>query len=302
MLETGRFALTTPGTRSRASPESSVILTEELIEEFLESLREMGRIQETISAYQHKLRLLFVWLPEDKCICRGTLDAWRKALLAQGYAPRTVNVCISAANSLLEYCGRRELQIGQPLTAKSAIQPELTRTEYLRLLSTARTLGKEREYLLIKVFGTTGLTPHDLPLLTAEAAELGKITVSGAVLHIPDCLQLELLDYAGRQGISSGPLFVTKSGRQLRRTNITKLIQSLCRDARVAEEKVTPRCLKKLYQATQAGIQANISLLVEQAHDRLLETEQLAVGWKQEEPVGRARPAKVRTGRYTGIP
>lgn len=49
------------------------------------------------------------------------------------------------------------------------------------------------------------------------------------------------------------------------------------------EEKANPRCLRKLYQATQESIRANLVLLMEQSYDRLLETEQLAIGWEQEE-------------------
>ena len=37
--------------------------------------------------------------------------------------------------------------------------------------------------------------------------------------------------------------------------------------------------MKRLWQSTQDGIRAQIDLLVEQAYDRLMETEQLAVGW-----------------------
>ena len=37
---------------------------------------------------------------------------------------------------------------------------------------------------------------------------------------------------------------------------------------------------RKLYQTTQASIQENVVLLVEQAYDRLLEKEQLTIGWK----------------------
>ena len=47
------------------------------------------------------------------------------------------------------------------------------------------------------------------------------------------------------------------------------------------EEKGNPRCLKRLYQSTRAGIEDNISLLVEQAHSRLLEQEQLEIGWAE---------------------
>ncbi len=72
----------------------------------------------------------------------------------------------------------------------------------------------------------------------------------------------------------------------LQRTNITKWIQNLGHDAQVEEEKATPRCLRKLYQTTQASIQDEISLLVLQTYDRMLEAEQRAIGWRQMEAAG----------------
>lgn len=286
MPRTNLPMLTAPDSRPRARPRGDAdgfALSTELLDEFLDFLAEHGRTPETVKTYRFKLYQLYDWLPEGKRIYRGTLEKWRKALLDDGYAPRTVNLCMSAANSLLEVHGWRELQVGKPLEPEGDIQPELTRTEYLRLLSTARTLGREREYLMVKVFAATGIGVQNLPRLTAEAARAGKIKLPAAVVHIPDCLREELLDYAERQGISAGPLFVNRDGRPYTRNGVTSLIQRLCADARVPEEKANPRCLKKLYQSTQASIQANIALLVEQSHDRLLETEQLAIGWKQGE-------------------
>ena len=46
--------------------------------------------------------------------------------------------------------------------------------------------------------------------------------------------------------------------------------------------KGSPHCLKRLYQSTRSGIEENIALLVEQAHARLLEQEQLEIGWDSE--------------------
>lgn len=266
----------------KVQTDNSILLSPELIEEYLEVLTEKGCTPETLKAYQMKLGQLYQYLPEDKLIRTDTLTQWQAALLETGYAPSTVNTCTAAANGLVVYCGHREFQVEKPLKCEYGIQPELTRNEYLRLLSTARILNKQQAYLLVKLFATTGLPLNDLPRLTVEAVVCGTITSPGSILHIPECLRLELLDYIQREGISSGPVFVTKAGSKLRRTNVTKLIQSLCHDARVPEEKATPRCLKKLYQATQASIHGNLSLLMEQAHDRLLETEQLAIGWKQE--------------------
>lgn len=257
-----------------------LFLTPELFDEFLDGLQRKSRTPDTLLTYRRSLNLLYEYLQEEKLLCRGTLDTWRNHLLESGYAPRTVNRCISAANSLLEYCGRRELQAPAPLKLERAVQPELTRSEYLRLLSTARTLGWERVYLLVKVFGSMGLTLRELPRLTVEAVKEGRLYLSGLVLHIPACLQKELLDFADRKGVMAGPLFVTRSGTPIRRTTVTAYIQRLARDACVPPEKCNPRCLRKLYLTTQENIRSNLSLLIEQAHDRMLETEQLAIGWK----------------------
>ena len=36
-----------------------------------------------------------------------------------------------------------------------------------------------------------------------------------------------------------------------------------------------------MYQATREGIERNVALLVERAQERLLEEEQLTVGWEE---------------------
>lgn len=76
-------------------------------------------------------------------------------------------------------------------------------------------------------------------------------------------------------------MFVTRTGRLLSRTSVTGAIQSLAHDARVPPEKCNPRCLRKLYQSTMAGIEASVYLLVEQTHERLLDQEQLTIGWTE---------------------
>ena len=40
-----------------------------------------------------------------------------------------------------------------------------------------------------------------------------------------------------------------------------------------------PRCLRKLCLVTQTEIEHSVRLLAEQSYERMLDTEQLAVGW-----------------------
>lgn len=258
----------------------------EQVDAYLNDLQTRGRTPETIRTYRRNLLLLFEALPKSGRLDHRTLIRWRDAMLKQGYTPRTVNVRLASANGFLDYLGLRDYQLPMQLKpTEDDIQPELTRNEYLRLLSVARTLDKGRTYFMVKVFAILGLTVHDLPKLTAEAVEKGVFTTSAnrsrQIIHIPNCLQAELLGYLQREGIRSGPVFCTRNGKPICRAAVTACIQQLSRDARVAPEKCNPRCLRKLCQSTRAGVQQSISLLVEQALDRMLEQEQITIGWEE---------------------
>lgn len=102
---------------------------------------------------------------------------------------------------------------------------------------------------------------------------------SREIIRLPVSICRELLGYAERKNIRSGPIFRTRDGMPISRNNVTISIRQLCVAAGVPEEKGSPRCLRKLYQSTRAGIERSISLLIDQAQDRLLEEEQLTVGW-----------------------
>lgn len=258
----------------------------EQVDAYLNDLQTRGRTPGTIRTYRRNLLLLFGALPKNRRLDHRTLIRWRDAMLKQGYTPRTVNVRLASANGFLDYLGLRDYQLPMQLKpAEDDIQPELTRNEYLRLLSVARTLDKGRTYFMVKVFAILGLTVHDLPKLTAEAVEKGVFTTSAnrsrQIIRIPNCLQTELLGYLQREGIRSGPVFCTRNGKPICRAAVTACIQQLSRDARVAPEKCNPRCLRKLCQSTRAGVQQSISLLVEQALDRMLEQEQITIGWEE---------------------
>ena len=267
-----------------------VVLTKELMEQFLEEMNSKGFGRTSLETYRNRLNLLYKLLPEDKCIRKGTVEAWQQVLCEKGYAMRTVNNAISVANSFLAWLGRRELQAEKMHSCKEDVQPELTRKEYLRFLSTAINLGKEQAYLLIKIFATTSITLQELQKLTVESVRENRVLVRDhgcqRMIHIPACVRSELLCYAAQKGIYRGPIFVTKAGKPLKRTSVSSVINRLCHDAQVPKEKGNPRCLKRLYQTTQAGIEANIALLVEQAHDNIVEREQLSIGWSFENVSG----------------
>ncbi len=264
--------------------ETGVLLTQESIEQFLDACQSRGRVEGTLQWYRRGLNRLYQALPEDKFIRQGALERWREELVEMEYTPGTVNMFLSIANSYLDFVGHRECQLASQLKPKSSLQPELTREEYVQLLRTAKALDKERLYLLIKLFASTGLSVQELPNVTVEAVQKGEIIhfphkVEQRV-RIPECLRKELLGYIRRNGYTSGPIFQNKDGGPLNRTYVSIAIRRLCVEARIPEEKGNPRCLKRLYQNTRSDIENNVAMLVEQALDRVLEREQRAIGWE----------------------
>ena len=273
---------------SRENP--GICIRREHFQSYLDKLAAKGRSLETIQTYAAKLEALYEFLPAQKQITRKVLADWRSELM-QHYSPSTVNTYFSVVNGLLEHMGRRDLQLPERLEAEPELSPELTRAEYLRLLRAAKVLGRERTYLMIKIFALVGPRVGELPQITAETVQAGRLLLTEQgerqYVSIPAGLRGELLNYIQRTGISSGPVFVTRNGRPLRRTQVTAEIRALCQDARVDEEKGNPRSLRKLHKTTLDNTERSVRRLVEQSYERMLETEQLSAGWEAE-PVRKA--------------
>ena len=261
-----------------------VKISREDIDGFIQHMLNSGFKPGTVKQYQYCLNRFYEDLVEDKTVYEGSIDSWRDKMLAKGFAPRTINTSISAVNRLLGYLGRRDLQTTERAKTQDSEVPELSRAEYLRMLSTAKSLGKEKAYLLTKVFASMVLPVQELKLLTVEAVKKGFVelpALGGKVdkLSVPTGLQQELLSYARRNNITGGPIFQTRDGKPMWRTNVTFVIGNLCEEARVPVEKGNPRCLRQLYQQTMAGIEENIARLVKQEYSRLLDCEQAYIGW-----------------------
>ena len=64
-----------------------VVLTKELMEQFLEEMNSKGFGRTSLETYRNRLNLLYKLLPEDKCIRKGTVEAWQQVLWGQMSAP-----------------------------------------------------------------------------------------------------------------------------------------------------------------------------------------------------------------------
>ena len=256
-------------------------INQEKIDMFLEHFRKKGRGASTLDSYRRVLEKLCHNFPDPGILDSDSLASWREALEKEDCSIQTKNVRIAAVNSYASFYGRNDLRL-LPFRNHTSEEPEeLTREEYLRLLQTAKLHENERLYLLVKTLCVTGSLLQDLPDITVEALRRQAASnMDSALSRMPVFLGDELLDYARRQNITSGPVFVTRNGRPLERNNVYSSIRKLCHDAQVSEKKANPLCLRKLYQSTQASILEGLQELIRRQYDQLLEKEEQTVGGK----------------------
>lgn len=145
------------------------------------------------------------------------------------------------------------------------VSRELTRTEYERLLETARSRGRERLALVIETICGTGIRVGEVKYITVEAARRGRVEIAlkGKIrtILLPGRLCRKLLKYARKKKIASGEIFLTGSGRSLSRRQIWSELKSLCRHAGVNASKVFPHNLRHLFATTFYRVSKDIAQL-----------------------------------------
>ena len=263
---------------------SYYVLTRSDIDLYLQDVASRGCKQGTLENYRRSLLNFFDWLPEGKQVSREKVYEYQEYLIGK-YTSRTVNMKMTAINGILGFLDLREYQSTVKASVDdTAIQPELSRNEYLRMLSAAKAIGDERLYLIIKLFGTTGIAVQEFDKVTVEAVRSGTIVTfpnrNRLALRIPACVQSELLEYAKEKGVKSGSIFLTREGRPLGRTTLSNMVPHIARYAKVEENKCTPRCLQKLYAETWDTIKSNVNVMLQMTYDKLLEQEQVIYGWQ----------------------
>ena len=107
----------------------------------------------------------------------------------------------------------------------------------------------------------------ELQYITVEAVKNGEeiVSLKGKTrsVFIVKELQKKLLRYAAEQGIKSGAIFITRTGRPISRTNIWREMKGLCEQAGVNPQKVFPHNLRHLFARVFYGIEKDIAKLAD---------------------------------------
>lgn len=238
------------------------------VQEYLRSLEREERSAATRAQYRREL-LRFMSFAADQPLDKSMVIRYKETLAGQ-YLPASVNAKLAAVNGFFSYLGRNDLRVKQLKIQRKPYCPrerELTKAEYLRLVQAARRDENEKLALMIQTLCGTGIRVSELRFITAEAVRQGEATIrlkgkTRAIL-IPGKLRKALVGYLRRQGIASGPVFVTRNGRPLDRSNIWKMMKALCAGAGVASGKVFPHNLRHLFARCFYALKKDIAKLAD---------------------------------------
>ncbi len=259
------------------------VLTEEIITAFERELRREEKSANTVEKYLRDVRAFFVFVGESE-VSKETAIAYKNRLIESRFAPRSINSMLSSVNALFAFLGWMDCRVKAIKLQRQIYCPEekeLTKEEYRRLLDAARQKGNERLDLLVQTICGTGIRVSELRFITVEAARKGAATVSlkgkTRTVFLVRELQKEILRYTKSRGITTGPVFITASGKPLSRTNIWRDMKALCKSAQVDPKKVFPHNLRHLFARTFYDIEKDIAKLADILGHSSIETTRIYI-------------------------
>lgn len=242
-------------------------ITLKSIENFKNELIEEEKSIATIHKYIRDIKTFYDYLQEDKIVTKEMVVTY-KLKLSKEYRPKSVNSMLVALNRFFVFLNIPECQVKLNKIQKHVFgddNKEMSKEEYKRLLSAAKSKNNERLYMIIQTICATGIRVSEHKYITVEAIKKGRAVIvnKGKVREIilPVELKKLLLNYCKKQKIKCGPIFITRGGKPLDRSNIWSSMKSLCKDAKVDSQKVFPHNLRHLFAITYYQLEKDLDTL-----------------------------------------
>ncbi len=219
--------------------------------------------------YLRDARAFIVYL-DGREITKELVILYKRMLIEKGYAVSSVNSMLAGVNRLLSFFGWYDCRVKAVRVQRQIFcgeDKELTKAEYIRLLNAAKKKKKDRLELILQTICGTGIRVSELRFITVEAVKTGTAEVQckgkRRTVFLVKALQKKLLRYAREKRIAAGPVFVTRGGRPVSRTNIWREMKALCAEAGVTPGKVFPHALRHLFARTFYGLEKDIARLAD---------------------------------------
>ena len=267
-------------------------ITEEMLKQYGQYLKEEERSRATVEKYVRDVRKFEDYL--HRCGGEG-LDKESvleyKQYLREHYKTTSVNSMLAAVNSFLEYIDRGECKVKLLKIQRvqfSDKEKESTEKDYARLVHTAERKGDIRMSMLLQTIGSTGIRISELPFITVESLETGRADIynkgKSRIALLPAELVKILKSYCRKVGIRSGSIFITRNGKLMDRSNISKRMKLLGREAGVDTSKVFPHNFRHLFARIFYSIEKDVVRLMDLLGHSSINTTRIYTMSTEEQP------------------
>jgi len=243
-------------------------ITESLIHGFVEYLKEDEKQQATIDKYIRDINRFKDFVDSRSVDKRLVLEY--KMELGENYAVSSANSMLAAMNVFFAYAGWQDCCVKRFKVQKQAYcseEKELSREEYFRLLKAAEDKNDNRLKMIMQTICSTGIRVSELEFITVEAVRRGEAEVickgKARRIFIINLLKERLQEYIDERNIVSGPIFITRTGKPVSRSNIWRQMKELCEEAEVCYEKIYPHNLRHLFARSFYDIEKDIVKLAD---------------------------------------
>lgn len=244
------------------------IITSKALKNFEIHLYEEEKSENTIAKYMRDVKAFYKAVGKRKLEKSDILEY--KKSLCERYAPKSVNSILSSLNALFDFLNRHDLKV-KALKIQRRIfadkSKELTKADYEKLLSAAKSKHNEKLYFLMQTIASTGLRVSEIKYITCDSVKSGLATISckGKIrqIFLPKALCKMLGEYIKSKGIKSGSVFVTRTGNPLDRHTIWKMLKGLCDSAQVSKNKVFSHNFRHLFARTFYSLQKDVVRLAD---------------------------------------
>ena len=222
------------------------------LEEFELFLKEDEKAEKTIEKYKTNIKA-FIEFSKDKELTKRTVIEFKEKLdQVDEYLPNTTNNYLVVINKFLNFIGKKDLCVKVIKQQKKfSLEYSLSKSDYHRLLRTAKKYEEYDNYIILRILAETGIRISELAFFKIEDLDKTmKIKKKGKVREIPVKLDLlrEIRKYCRDRKIKEGLIiFNPKTGKAYADSTIWRRLKKLAGRARINKDAVHPHAFRHYF-------------------------------------------------------
>lgn len=267
-----------------------IVITEEDLKDYKRYLLDEEHSRATVEKYLRDVNAFARFLGEERVVDREKVRGY-KQVLQEHYKISSANSMLAAVNNFLTFLGLSEWKVKlfkMQRVQYSRPETEMTEKDYEKLILAARRNGDRKMSMLMQTIGSTGVRISELKYITVESLERGRAEIynkgKSRVVLLPVELSRMLKKYCRSEGIISGCIFVTRRGNPMDRSNVSKKMKALGRDAGVDTAKVFPHNFRHLFARIFYSIEKDVVRLMDLLGHSNISTTRIYTMTTEEQP------------------